>query len=159
MIVAGSTAFTRKVQGKVAIVHHAFSVAETTHDDPWIVGVVTGNRKTSALKSSSPTFATRPLNPLELQLSPRSLSQNASVTCNIAIFPLLFVVFRSGTIAGRGVKGHCIERILILILIIGVDLCFGNRRNHCRIEEVPLVSDRRSRSGLSSGDAASIVGQ
>jgi hypothetical protein len=47
----------------VNIIHHAFSVAETTHDDPRIVGV-TGNRKTSALKSFDPTIATKNLNPM-----------------------------------------------------------------------------------------------
>jgi hypothetical protein len=58
MIVAGATA-----QGKVNIVHHAFSVAETTHKDPRIVGV-TGNRKTLALKSFDPIIATKNLSPV-----------------------------------------------------------------------------------------------
>jgi hypothetical protein len=58
MIVAGSTA-----QGKVIIIHHAFSVAGTTHHDPRIVGV-TGNRKTSALKSFDPAMATKNLSPI-----------------------------------------------------------------------------------------------
>jgi hypothetical protein len=53
MIVSG-----RATQGKVNIIHHAFSVAESTNDDPKIVGV-TGDRKTSALKSFDPTVATR----------------------------------------------------------------------------------------------------
>jgi hypothetical protein len=59
MIVAGSTG-----QGKVNIIHHAFSVAETTQDDPRIVGV-TGNRKTSALKSFDPELATKKLSPVQ----------------------------------------------------------------------------------------------
>jgi hypothetical protein len=57
MIVAGPT-----TQGRVNIIHHAFSVAESTNDDPKIVGV-TGDRKTSALKPFNPAVATRTLNP------------------------------------------------------------------------------------------------
>jgi hypothetical protein len=57
MIVAGPT-----TQGRVNIIHHAFSVAESTNDDPKIVGVM-GDRKTSALKPFDPAGATRTLNP------------------------------------------------------------------------------------------------
>jgi hypothetical protein len=49
-------------QGKVNILHHSFSVAETSLDDAKIVGV-TGNRMTSALKSFDPTTATKSINP------------------------------------------------------------------------------------------------
>jgi hypothetical protein len=57
MLIAGTTA-----QGKVNILHHAFSVAETPLDLPKIVGV-TGNRMTSALKSFDPTMATKAVKP------------------------------------------------------------------------------------------------
>jgi hypothetical protein len=60
MIVSGSGT---AAQGMVNIIHHAFSAAETTHDAPRIVGV-TGNRKTSALKSFDPIIATKNLIPM-----------------------------------------------------------------------------------------------
>ncbi len=57
MIVSGPT-----TQGRVNIIHHTFSVAESTNNNPKIVGV-TGDRKTCALKLFDPTVATRTLNP------------------------------------------------------------------------------------------------
>jgi hypothetical protein len=57
IILAGAAA-----QGKVNILHHLFSVAETSNDDTKIVGV-NGNRMTSALKSFDPTTATKAINP------------------------------------------------------------------------------------------------
>jgi hypothetical protein len=57
MFIAGTTS-----QGKVNNLHHAFSVVETTHDDPKIVEV-TGNKMTSALKSFDPTTATKAVKP------------------------------------------------------------------------------------------------
>ncbi len=58
MIVSGPAA-----QGTVNIIHHTFSVTKTTHDDPRIVGL-TGNWKTSALKSFDPTIAKFFFNPI-----------------------------------------------------------------------------------------------